>query len=80
MAYQGDFYKDLAMWANAFIAAENAKRYKEERLKSLEAEIIWIDRHVAKLQPLLERRPRTIKQINELKHQKRKAEIEIAFL
>ena len=76
----GDFMTDFTAWAKSWIANAEEKRQKETRLNSLEAEIRWLDNTIADLTLKLERRPSTIKQIRELERQKRRSQIEIAFL
>jgi predicted nucleic acid-binding Zn-ribbon protein len=75
-----DFIADLTAFVQAWVAAEDKKRRYDERMRSLEAEIVWLQKRINELEPMLTKRPSTIRQINDLKHQLRQHELDIAFL
>lgn len=77
--YPGDFYKDLGEWVRAFTQAEETKRRREQSLQNKQSSIRWYEQEISKLKPLVQRRPSTMRQINEYQRRIRQIELEIAF-
>jgi hypothetical protein len=72
-------YKELAGFVHEWCKAESFKREAELARSRAEHEIIWIETAISKLILVLDNRPSTIKQINDLRRQKRELEVKLAF-
>lgn len=71
--YQGDFYKDLAVWVQSHVAYSKHIYNLENDIRRLEGEISWMENFIKSLAPKLARRPSTIKEINTWKHNLRRS-------
>ncbi len=74
------FYKDLANWATALIAASQAERDRLESIQQLNHAIDWAAGEIARLSEKQKHRPRAGKELARVRYEKRRYEIELAFL
>jgi hypothetical protein len=74
-----EFNAGMKEFVDGRISAENRKRRNEDGIRRCEHEIVWMQKRIDELSLKLERKPSVIKEINNLKHQIRHAELMIAF-
>lgn len=72
--YPGYFSRDLGHWVEGFLTAENKKRQRIEGVTRREGEIRWIDAKLNDIRGMSKRARR------HWEHEKRRLEIEIAFM
>ena len=74
-----DFNTSLAKFVKSWCDAEDHKRRAELSIRQAEHEIVWLNTEIQKLELRLDRKPSTIRQINQYRHQIREIELKLAF-
>ena len=70
---------DLAEFVHAWVADQDAKRRREDRLRQIIHEIAWAEREIERVEAEALRRPSKRRHVAQLRHQLRHKEIEYAI-
>lgn len=73
-----ELLESLSQFVDAFTAQDRSEREAKRRLRELLSSIVWIDREIARLEAIQDRRDRG-RQVSQLRHQRRECELKIAF-